>query len=150
MFMQEEEHEYQYQLKPLIVPGTVFLIGYLIAITFLVFALKISWLERYILSSIYGVTFLGILGLWIYGRSKGLRIEEDSLHFYSLSGERHLAQEDIRRVTLYTLPKGEEIVQIKTCRNQVYYLSELYFPFPELMSDLEQFVGRHRIHSNID
>lgn len=150
MFMQEEEHEYRYQLKPLIVPGTAYLIGYPIIIVFLVLILKLSLLERYILFSLYVVTSIGILGLWIYGRSKGLRIEEDSIFLYSLSGKRHLAPEDIRKVVLYTLPKGAEIVQIKTCRNQVYYISELYFPFPELMSDLEQFIGKHRIQSNID
>ncbi|HVJ47777.1 hypothetical protein [Desulfitobacterium sp.] len=147
--MQEEEHEYRYQLRPLILPGTLFLIGYPVITLFLVLALKISALEQYILTGLYVVTTLAIFCLWIYGRSKYLRIEDDSICFYSLSGARELGPEDIRRVVLCTSSKGEEIVQIKTARNQVYYISELYFPFPELMSDFEQFVKSHSIRSNI-
>ncbi|AHF07533.1 hypothetical protein [Desulfitobacterium metallireducens] len=147
--MQEEEHEYHYQLKPLIFPGILFLIGYPVMILLIVLAFKISILERYILSGLYIATLLGILVLWIYGRSKHLRIDEDRIIFYSLAGEHLLAPEDIRRVALYTSPKGEEVVQIKTSHNQLYYISELYFPFPELMSDLEQFVANHAIRSNM-
>lgn len=148
MFMREEEHEYRYQLKPLVFPGVLFLIGYPVIGLLLVAILKIPMLERYIFTGIYIATFLGILILCIYGRSKSLRIDEDRLIFYSLTGEHPLDPEDIRKVALYTLPKGEEMVQIKTNLNQVYYISELYFPFPELMSDLEQFVANHEIRSN--
>lgn len=148
--MQEEEHEYHYQLKPLIFPGALFLIGYLVISLLLVLVFKITMLERYILAGLYIVTFLGILILWIYGRSKHLRIDEDCIIFYSLAGEHQLAPEDIRRVTLSALPKGKELVQIKTIQDQLYYISELYFPFPELMSDLEQFVENHTIQSNMD
>lgn len=146
--MQEEEHEYRYQIKPLILPGVLFLIGYPVMFLVLVLAFEIQLLERYILSGLYITTLLGILSLWIYGRSKHLRIDEDQIIFYSLTGEHPLAPEDIRRVALYTLSKGEEMVQIKTNRDQVFYISELYFPFPELMSDLEQFVESHTIRSN--
>lgn len=148
MFMQEEEHEYRYQLKPLIIPGILFLIGYPIIVLLLAAIFKIPILERYIFTGIYIGTFLGIVILWIYGRSKGLRIDDDCLIFYSLTGEHPLAPEDIRKVALYTMPQGKEMVQIKTSRDQVYYISELYFPFPELMSDLEQFVANHAIRSN--
>lgn len=148
MFMQEDEHEYRYQIKPLIIPGVLFLIGYPVLTLLLGLVLKVSRLEAYILASLYALTLLGISGLWVYGRSKRLRIEEDYINLYSLSGERQLAPGDIRRVALYTLPKGEEVVQIKT-RNQVFYISEFYFPFPELMVDLERFVKNHAIRSNI-
>lgn len=147
--MQEEEHEYHYQLKPLILPGMLFLIGYPLILLLLVIAFKVSTLERSILIGLYAATFLGILILWIYARSKYLRIVEDRIIFYSITGAHQLTPEDIRRVALFALPKGKEMVQIKSNRNQVYYISELYFPFPELMSDLEQFVANHAIRSNM-
>lgn len=146
--MQEDEHEYRYQLQTLIKPGVLFLIGYPVILLLLVFAIKISMLERYVLTGIYVVTFLGVLLLGVYGRSKHLRIDEDCITFYSLTGEHPIAPEDIRKVALHSLSNGEEMVQIKTNQNHVYYISELYFPFPELMSDLEQFVASHMIRSN--
>lgn len=144
-----EEHEYHYRLKPLLVPGFLFLAGYPVITVFLVSILKISLLERNILIGLYLVSSLGILALWIYGRSKYLRIEEKNLLFCSLSGEQEIGAEDIRRIALYTSPKGKEIVQIKTLSNEDYYISDVYFPFPELMGDLEQFVRSHSIRSNI-
>lgn len=145
----QEEHEYHYRLKPLLVPGFLFLAGYPVVTAFLVLILKISLLERNILIGLYLVSSLGILALWIYGRSKYLRIEEKNLLFSSLTGEREIGAEDIRRIALYTSPKGKEIVQIKTLHNDDFYISDVYFPFPELMGDLEQFVRSHSIRSNI-
>lgn len=147
--MQEEEHEYRYQLKPLILPGILFLIGYPVILFILTAVFKITMLELYILLGLYTATFLSLIAVWIYGRSKHLRIDEESIIFYSLTGEHQLFPEDIRRVALYTLPKGKEMVRIKTKRNQIYYISELYFPFPELMADLEYFVENHTIRSNL-
>lgn len=145
----QEEHEYHYRLKPLLVPGFLFLAGYPVVTAFLVLILKISLLERNILIGLYLVSSLGILALWIYGRSKYLRIEEKNLLFCSLSGEREIGAEDIRRIALYTSPRGKEIVRIKTLHNDDFYISDVYFPFPELMGDLEQFVRSHSIRSNI-
>ncbi|WP_434511640.1 hypothetical protein [Desulfitobacterium sp. AusDCA] len=145
----QEEHEYHYRLKPLLVPGFLLLAGYPVVTAFLVLILKISLLERNILIGLYLVSSLGIIALWIYGRSKYLRIEEKNLLFCSLSGEREIGAEDIRRIALYTSPKGKEIVQIKTLHNDDFYISDVYFPFPELMGDLEQFVRSHSIRSNI-
>lgn len=147
--MQETEHEYRYQLKPIIIPGTLFLILYPVIMLLLVLVFHITPLERTILTGVYIVTGLGIVCLWIYGRSKIVRIEEESICFTSLSGEQHLGTEDIRRVVLFTLPKGQEMVQITTAQKKIYYLSELYFPFPELMSDLEQFVKNNALRSNL-
>ncbi|WP_425807362.1 hypothetical protein ACHOLT_08890 [Desulfitobacterium sp. Sab5] len=141
--------KYHYQFKPLLLPGVLFLIGYPAFTALLILIFKISLLERNILIGLYLVCSLGILALWIYGRSKHLEIEESSLLFCSLSGEQKIGSEEIRRIAVYTSPKGKEIVQIKTYSNNDFYISDVYFPFPELMGDLEQFVRSHSIRSNI-
>lgn len=149
MFVQEEKHEYRYLLKPLLVPGILFLTGYPAITALLVLIFKISLLEQYILIGLYLVCSLGIFTVWIYGRSKHLEIEDSSLLFCSLSGEQKISSEEIRRIALYTSPKGKEIVQIKTHSNNDFYISDLYYPFPELMGELEQFVRSHSIRSNM-
>jgi hypothetical protein len=142
-----EEQEYYYQLKPLLIPGGIYLISYpILAVTFK-YILKFSTTEFAILAAIYLVTLLGIAGLWIYARSKRFRVEADQIILTSLKGEEILAPEDIRRIALFRNRQGQEVVQIKT-RKKDYYLSEFYFPFPELMSELEQFIKNHEIRTN--
>lgn len=142
-----EEQVYSYQLKPLLIPGVVYLVLAPIALAILYYGLKISVLEMNILRGIYLITALGIMVVWIYGRSKCFRVSDNQLIFGSLRGEHTLSPTEIRRIALFTTRQGKEVVQIKT-KNQDYYLSELYFPFPELMAELEQFIKANEIRTN--
>lgn len=142
-----EEQEYFYQLKPLIIPGGSYLISFPLLSVVLWFILKVSANEMMILLAIYSATALGIVALWIYGRSKSFRVEEDQIVLKSLMGEKVLSPEEIRRIVLFTTRQGKEVVQINT-KKMDYYLTELYFPFPELMTDLEQFIKANDIRTN--
>ncbi|KGK90550.1 hypothetical protein DP73_07935 [Desulfosporosinus sp. HMP52] len=144
----EEQHDYVYQLKPLIVPGLVFLILYPLIIGGIHTFSKLPPLELRVLIGIYAVAVLGIITLWVFGKSKHVIIDKGQIIFQSLLGERVLEPQDIRRVAFYFDDKGQEIAQIRTGQD-LYYVSEFYFPFPELMSDLEIFIQKYDIRSNL-
>lgn len=143
-----EEHDYVYQLRPLIIPGLVFLILYPLIIGGVHVFRKLPTLELRVLIGIYVISGLGILALWAIGKSKHISINDEQIIFRSLLGERILEPKDIRRVAFYFDDKGQEIAQIRT-GEALYYVSEFYFPFPELMSDLEIFIQRYDIRSNL-
>ncbi len=143
-----EEHEYVYQLRPLIVPGLMFLMLYPLIIGAVHVFGKLPTLELRILIGIYIISGLGILALWVVGKSKRISINSGQIVFSSLLGKHTLEPNDIRRVAFYFDDKGQEIAQIRTS-NDLYYVSEFYFPFPELMSDLEIFIQQHDIRSNL-
>lgn len=143
-----EEHDYVYQLKPLIIPGLVFLILYPLIVGGLHVFSKLPTLELQVLIGIYVVSGLGIITLWVIGRSKRIMINGGQIIFRSLLGEHILEPKDIRRVAFYLDDNGQEIAQIRTSQN-LYYVSEFYFPFPELMSDLEIFIQQYDIRSNL-
>ncbi len=143
-----EEHDYVYQLRPLIIPGLVFLILYPLIIGGVHIFSKLPTLELRALIGIYVITGLGIVTLWIVGKSKRVIMNGNQIVFRSLLGEHILEPKDIRRVAFYFDDKGQELAQIRTSEN-LYYVSEFYFPFPELMSDLEIFIQQYDIRSNL-
>lgn len=144
----EDEHDYVYQLRPLIVPAVMFLILYPLVIGGVHFFSKLPIIELRVLIGIYVVAALGILGLWIIGKSKHVQIKDRQIVFRSLLGRHILEPQDIRRVAFYFNEKGQEVAQIRT-EGELYYLSEFYFPFPELMSDLENFIRKFDLRSNL-
>ncbi len=142
-----EEQVYSYQVKPLLIPGGLYLVITPLVLAVLHYGLKIAALEFNVLRVIYLLTALGIAAIWIYGRSKNFRVSDNQLVFASLRGEHSLSPAEIRRIALFTTKQGKEIVQIKT-KKQDYYLSDLYFPFPELMTELEQYIRENEIRTN--
>ncbi|ODA40716.1 hypothetical protein [Desulfosporosinus sp. BG] len=143
-----DEHDYVYQLRPLIVPGLMFLILYPLIMGSVHFFRKLPTMELRVLIGIYVVSGLGILALWVIGKSKHVQIEEEQIVFQSLLGEHILEPKDIRRVAFYFDGKGQEVAQIRA-NDEFYYVSEFYFPFPELMSDLENFIQKYGLRSNL-
>ena len=141
------EHDYVYQLKPLIVPGLVFLIAYPLVLGAAYLLRKLPGIELSMLLAIYFAAGLGIIAIWVIGRSKRVLILDEQIVFRSLLGEHVLEPKDIRRVAFYFDGKGQEIAQIRT-GDKYFYVSEFYFPFPELMSDLENFIRRYNLRSN--
>ncbi len=144
-----DEHDYVYQLRPLIVPGVVFLILYPMVISGLNFFSKLPILELKVLTGIYVTAMLGILFLWIVGMSKRVQIKDRHIVFRSILGKHIIEPQHIRRVAFYFDGKGREVAQIST-KGEVYYVSEFYFPFPELMSDLENFILKYGLRSNLE
>jgi len=145
----DDEHDYVYQLRPLIVPGVMFLIFYPLVIGVVHFFSKLPIIELRILIGIYVTAALGILFLWVIGKSKHVQIKDRQIIFRSLLGKHVLEPQNIRRVAFYFDGKGREVAQIRT-ENELYYLNELYFPFPELMSDLENFIQKYDLRSNLE
>lgn len=143
-----DEHDYVYLMKPLVIPGLVFLIVYPLVIGSVHFFSKLPILELRVLIGIYVLCGLGILSLWIIAKSKRVRISHEHIVFHSLLGEHILEPQDIRRVAFYFDHKGREIAQIRS-NDTLFYVTEFYFPFPELMSDLEQFILQYDIRSNL-
>ncbi|TGE35322.1 hypothetical protein E4K67_26085 [Desulfosporosinus fructosivorans] len=144
-----DEHDYVYQLRPLIVPAVLFLILFPLVIGGVHFFSTLPILELRVLIGIYVVAALGILSLWIVGKSKHVQIKEGQIVFQSLLGKHTLEPQDIRRVAFYFDQKGQEVAQIRT-EDELYYVSEFYFPFPELMSDLENFIMKYDLRSNLE
>ncbi len=144
-----DEHDYVYQLQPLIVPAVLFLILYPLVIGGVHFFSKLPIIELRVLVGIYITAALGIIFLWVIGKSKHVRIKDRQIIFQSLLGKHILEPQDIRRVAFYFDGKGQEVAQIRT-EDELYYVSEFYFPFPELMSDLENFIQKYDLRSNLE
>jgi len=144
-----DEHDYVYQLRPLVVPGVMFLILYPLVIGGVNFFSKLPIIELRVLIGIYATVALGVLCLWVIGKSKHVKIKDRQIVFQSLLGKRILEPQDIRRVAFYFDGKGQEVAQIRT-EGKFYYVSEFYFPFPELMSDLENFIKKYDLRSNVE
>lgn len=144
-----EEHDYVYQLKPLVIPGLLFLILYPLVIGSVHVYSKLPQLELGVLIGIYVLTGLGIATLWVVGKSKHVLIKDQQIVFSSLLGKHILEPKDIRRVAFYFDGKGREVAQIRA-NELFYYVSEFYFPFPELMSDLENFIREYDLRSNLE
>lgn len=143
-----DEHDYVYLMRPLVVPGLVFLIVYPLVIGSVHVFKKLPIVELKVLIGIYVISVLGILALWVIGKSKHVQINDGQIIFRSLLGEHILEPKDIRRVAFYFDQKGQEIAQIRT-NDTLFYVSEFYFPFPELMSDLENFIQQYDVRSNL-
>jgi len=138
------EHDYDYQLRPLAVPAVAFLIFYPAALWLLDYFGKFPVLEIKILSGIYAVSALILVIILIVIKSTRVRISDQQISFRSLLGTKVLKPQAIRRVAFYYDRSGREMVQIRTEKAD-YYLNDHYFPFPELMADLEEFVQRHNL-----
>jgi len=142
------EHDYVYQMKPLIAPGLVFLILYPLVMGGVNVFSRLQGLELWVLLGIYFTAGLGILVLWAIAKSKHVQIFDQQIIFSSLLGKQVLGPNDIRRVAFYFDGKGQEVAQIRTS-SKLFYVSEFYFPFPELMSDLENFILEYDLRSNL-
>lgn len=143
-----DEHDYVYQMKPLMVPAIMFLVLCPLVIGSVHFFSKLPIIELRILLAIYVVATLGIFTLWFIGKSKRVQIQDGQIVFRSILGKHILEPQDIRRIAFYFDRKGQEIAQIRT-DDDLYYVSEFYFPFPELMSDLENFIHKNDLRSNL-
>jgi len=144
-----EEHDYVYQLRPLIVSSVMFLILYPLVVSGVHYFSRLPVLELRVLTGIYLTAMLGILSLWLIGKSQHVQIKDGKIVFHSLLGQHILEPQDIRRVAFYFDGKGQEVAQIRT-ETKFYYVSEFYFPFPELMSDLEIFIQKYGLRSNLE
>jgi len=142
-----EEHDYVYQLRPLIIPGLLFLILYPLVMGSVHLLWKLPSLETAVLVGIYVAAGLGIIALWVIGKSKHVEVKDQQIVFHSLLGSHILEPKDIRRVAFYFDGKGQEVAQIRA-GEKFFYVSESYFPFPELMSDLEKFIMQYDLRSN--
>lgn len=141
------EHGYKYQLRPLLVPGLVFLILYPLIVGGVYYLTRFSALELKLLSGIYGLAAMGILAGWTYAAGKSVRIEQDRIILKSFFGQKVIEPHEIRKIVLFWTPQKKEVAQIVT-RKDAYYVSDLYFAFPELMANIERFVKTHSIRSN--
>lgn len=143
-----EGNEYTYRMKPLVVPGIIYLVLYPLIVGAVCYIFYLPELCVRIFSAIYIVSALGILLIWLIGKSKKVIFEDNVIVFRSLFGQYVLEPGEIRRASFFWTPRKEEVVQIRAGK-KVFYLSDLYFPFNELLTDLEQFIMNHNIRSNL-
>ncbi|MDA8227213.1 MAG: hypothetical protein M0T74_05810 [Desulfitobacterium hafniense] len=139
-----EGDRYVYRIRPLVIPGLVFMAVYPLITGLIYLVTRFSAVEVYLLTGIYIVTIICFFGFWIFGRSKSVGFTNHEIVFQSLMGSRVLEPSDIKKVVVFLMPNGKEVAQIRTSDNS-YYLSDLYFPFPELMSDLENFARENNL-----
>lgn len=142
------ENEYIYRMKPLVVPGSLYIILYPLLVGGLSYLLNISDQYIKIFSTIYIISALAILLIWLVAKSKKVMFEDNLIIFRSLAGQYTLEPKDIIKATFFRTPRREEAVQIKSS-NKVFYLSNLYFPFNELLTDLEEFISKYNVRSNL-
>ncbi|MDR3288143.1 MAG: hypothetical protein LBT22_01800 [Peptococcaceae bacterium] len=136
--------EYGYQIRPLVIPGGIFIGLYPVLLGLLNAVLHFPSWEVRLFAILYGVTCLSMMGLWLFGRSKSVMIAEDKIVFHSWLGERVIRAKDVKRMVFFRDKKRREIIQIKT-KDKLYYLNDFYFPFSEMMSDVEEFIRKKGI-----
>lgn len=143
-----EGQEYVYRMKPLVIPGLGYLVLYplIVGVICVVFYLPEIYLT--IFSGIYTGSALLILIIWLNAKSKKIVFEENTIIFRSLFGKQVIEPKDIRKASFFWTKRSDEIVQLKVGK-RVYYLTDLYFPFNELLTDLEEFILKYDIRSNL-
>jgi len=143
-----EGQEYVYRMRAMVAPGLGFLILYPLLVGLISYFSKFPELYMRIFSGIYLITALIIFGIWIIAKSRKVVIQHDAIIFRSLFGKKVLQPDDIRKISFFWTKRDEEIVQLRVGKN-VYYLTNLYFPFNELLTDLEEFIIKNNIRSNL-
>lgn len=143
-----EGHEYVYRMKPMVIPGLGYIILYPLIIVAFSFIFILPEICYKIFWGIYGVSVLVILLIWLTARSKRIIVDDNIIIFRSFFSKHILEPKDIRRVSFSWTQKNEEVVQLKTGKS-VFYLSNLYFPFNELLTDLEEFIIANNVRSNL-
>ena len=143
-----EGQEYVYRMKPIVIPGLGYLILYPIIAGVISYLFYLPEIYLKIFSGIYAVSAVLILFIWLTAKSKKIIIDENIIVFRSFLGKHMIEPKDVRKASFFWTQGNEEVVQLKTAK-QVYYLSNLYFPFNELLTDLEQFIIAHNIRSNL-
>ena len=141
-------HQYIYRMKPLVLPGLAYLFLYPFLVGGVSYFLDIPQLYLVVLSGIYVVSALIIIFIWITAKSKRITIDNNAIVFRSLFGKTVIEPKDIRKASFAWTQDNDEIVLLKTMK-QNYYLSDLYFPFNELLTDLEELIMTHNIRSNL-
>lgn len=141
-------HDYVYRMKPLILPGLGYFVIYPLLIGISIYFITLPEIFLRIFSGIYAVSSLIILIIWIIAKSKRVSIDHDIIVFRSLFGKQVIEPKDIRKASFFWTKGNEEIVQIRVGK-KTYYLSSLYFPFSELLTDLEEYITKHHIRSNL-
>ena len=142
------EHDYVYRLRPLVVPAVFFLILYPVVVAIVFFLGSFPSLALGVLVGIYVVAALSLIFVLLVGKSERVKISDQHIVFRSLLGTKILKPQSIRRVAFYYDRKGQEVVQIRTDKDY-FYLNDFYFPFPELMSDLEEFIHKYDLHYTV-
>ncbi|RNC63089.1 MAG: hypothetical protein AWM53_01607 [Candidatus Dichloromethanomonas elyunquensis] len=141
-------HEYVYRMKPLIIPGLGYLILYPVLLGIIGYVFLLPLIYTRIFSGIYLVSAAFILGIWLTAKSKRIIVDDHMIVFRSLAGKQVIEPKDIRRASFFWTKRNEEIVQLKAGK-KTFYLSNFYFPFNELMTDIEDFILNNNIRNNL-
>jgi hypothetical protein len=136
-------------MKPLVMPGLVYLILYPLLVGAASYFLNLSQFYLTFLSGIYLFTALIILFLWLMAKTRRIIVGDGVIIFSSILGKTVVEPQDIRRASFAWTKNNEEIVLLKTGKRK-YYLSDLYFPFNELLTDLEEIIAAYNIRSNLN
>jgi len=146
--MSLDANEYTYRMKPLVLPGLAYIIIYPLIVGTVSFSLNLSQNHLMTLLGIYAVSVVIILLIWVTARSKKVIVNNGSVVFRSIAGKTLIEPDDIRKVSFIWTKRNDEIVLLKTGK-RTYYLSDLYFPFNELLTDLEEFIVYNNVRSNL-
>ncbi|ADY56558.1 hypothetical protein Sgly_2269 [Syntrophobotulus glycolicus DSM 8271] len=142
------ENEYIYRLKPLLVPGVLFILLYPLVFGPLSFYFFLPEIYVKIFTGIYLFTFFSILILWLNGKGKRVIFKDNKLILSSPLRNVVLKPDNISKILFFWTKRQEEIVQIYSGQKR-YFLSDLYFPYNELLTDLEDFISQNEIRNNL-
>lgn len=142
------QSEYVYRLRPLLIPGVLFILLYPLFIGPLSFYFFLPGVYVKIFAGIYLVTVLSIGLLWLNGKSKKVVFKDNKVVLRSLFKNVILRPENISKILFFWTKKQEEVVQIYSGKNK-YFLNDLYFPYAELLTDLEIFISENDIRNNL-
>jgi hypothetical protein len=129
-------------------PSVVFLVLYPVILFLLVKFIKIDAFFGQVFSVIYILSLLTLAVILTLAKSQKLQVDgEDQLTFISLLGSETIEPGEILRVTVKRR-RGKEVVWIRTDA-KLYLLMDSYFPYNELLGDIEDIVFRYQIRTNL-
>jgi len=143
-----EGNEYIYRMQPLVLPGAVYLLIYPIILNLAKVVFHIGTPFTTILWVLYGVTALAIVFIWLLARSMRITFDGEKIIIRNMLSTKVFEPATLRRATFFWTNKQGEVVKLRGHKH-TFYLSDLYFPFNELMAELEQYLRYYNVRTNL-
>ena len=142
-------YEYTYRMKPVIIPGTLYLILFPICLIVLNIYYPFVSLILFSLFGIYGVTAIVIFFIWAVAGSRKIVFDEHSIVLSDIFSKKVFNPSNIQRATFFwTSNKKKEIIKIRT-RDYAVFISDLYVPYQQLLTNMEHYIFTYNIRTNL-
>ncbi|MCL1917827.1 MAG: hypothetical protein FWG14_05865 [Peptococcaceae bacterium] len=142
-------NEYTYRMKPVVIPGIVYLVFFPICLLVANMYFPIVNAALYTLFGIYGVTAVVIFCIWALAGTRRIIVDEHAIIISDMLSRRVFDPGNIQRIKFSrSSDKKKEFVRIRT-RGYTALLSDFYTPYDRLLLDIENYIYSYNIRTNL-